>query len=313
MFDVTFTQLQTHHEFMRCLPLHKGAHVAELDSIPSVDMNATPCPPMPLEVVYNDLLAIRWVSFVLAILGASSNLFTLICIIRFRILRCKVTNVFIANLCACDILLAVTPSISAFMDDFDKGRSSRAEMVVASCAVAVLYQSLFIILLIGVDRAIAIADPVGYRLRMTHRRSAIILAVMWVGSTAAFLGLILPYQLKRPSMHHFFPANSYSFFILPLTVIVIVAIVVLYIGILVEFLRQRRKICLRFSGHFLPAFQRTRSLTRMTLIILLIFMSTWLPALVVTAKGPPGREAPDTLLHDTSPTFCSTPVLSPTA
>ncbi|ELT95119.1 hypothetical protein CAPTEDRAFT_203009 [Capitella teleta] len=219
------------------------------------------------------------------ILGSTSNVYTLVCIARFRHLRSKVTNILIGNMCVCGVLLAITGTVVLMNYTVNV---TLMDSVVGAASITTLYMSLLIILLIGVDRMIAVADPIGYKIRMTQKKAGLALVIMWVICTGFCMGVVTP-TLYETNMCRFFPETVYKSFVLPLTVIITTAVVAIYVGILVEFLRQRKRAKLQFSGQFLPAIRRSRYLTKMTLFILIVFLATWLPYMTVTLRGPPAE------------------------
>ncbi|ELT87316.1 hypothetical protein CAPTEDRAFT_189112 [Capitella teleta] len=226
-----------------------------------------------------------WITVVLGILGAISNIYTIACIARFRYLRCKVTNILIGNLCTSNVLLAVLPGITIYI--YNDGITLMFSFV-GAIGIAALYMSLLIILLIGVDRMIAVADPIGYKIRMTQKRTVKILAVLWLIMMVLCAGAITP-TMHESNGNFIFPQKVFKAFILPLNAMIILAVVFIYLGILVEFMRQGRRTRLQFSGQFLHGIRRSRYLTKMTFFILMIFLLTWIPSIIVMGQGSPAE------------------------
>ncbi|ELT95120.1 hypothetical protein CAPTEDRAFT_203010 [Capitella teleta] len=227
-------------------------------------------------------IVMKWISVFLGLIGAISNTYTIVCIARYRYLRSKVTNILIGNLCMCGVLLAVTPVISVFNWS---GKANISSGFIASVIVAALYMSLLIILLIGVDRMIAVADPIGYKIRMTQKKTGLALVIMWISCMAFSMGFMMS------TTNQTFLRNTTIYKVsLPLfTAVIVFAVIAIYVGILIEFTRRQKRAKLQFSGQFFPAIRRSRYLTKMTLFILIIFLATWLPTMIVTVRGPPAE------------------------
>ncbi|ELT95118.1 hypothetical protein CAPTEDRAFT_203008 [Capitella teleta] len=226
----------------------------------------------------------KWISVVFGIIGIVPNICTIICITRYRNLRNKVTNILIGNLCACGVLLSSMPLMGAFKTN------TLEESFGLAVSVAALYMSLLIILLIGVDRMIAVADPIGYKIRMTQKKAGLALVIMWISCFVFFMGSIIPTRYGS-NMYSVFPLNVHRFFILPASYLLIITVVVIYLGIIIEFRRQSKRTRLQFSGQFLPAIRRSRYLTKMTLFILITFLANWLPSAVVMSQDRPAEDS----------------------
>lgn len=232
----------------------------------------------------------------MAALSSTANLLTLICIIKFKNIREKVTNIFIGHLSACDLVLAISNSYFVFNLVVDISGDKWLELVIFTGANhALLFMSLIIVLSIGIDRAIAVTDPLHYKQRVTYKRANIFLAILWSATLSVLAAATIAKfgsakEDDNPCIQlsgAVIPKKVYLKVTLPITVIMLVSVIGTYSWILIAYIRQMKKNRSPLGQIVVPAVKRTGSLTRMTFCILIIFVITWLPSIVILAFDTP--------------------------
>ena len=177
------------------------------------------------ELQYGDVSKFDGAMFIaisaLAIIG---NVIVFICYARFRVLR-TVTNVFMISLSASDLLVAVISipfSFGVFVcglsPDYDNKRIY--SFIYLTCDMLPSILSIYSLMLVAVDRAIAISKPFSHGKYVTRKTAWISVAVTW-NFVAALMGFLF-----------IMTTEQYTLFIILMAYVVPVSIMILSYSIM---------------------------------------------------------------------------------
>ena len=167
------------------------------------------------------------------------NALTIIVFIKFPNLR-RTSNWFLVSLAVSDLLSGIMMVLH--VPDFN-ACDVIAEDLVTSLSHLTVMTSLVHLLLIAIDRYIAIAHPLHYDSRMTPKRAGILIASTWIIITVACCSPLFAYVTLDISQCK--TAASFIYYLLlelSLYIIIMITVTIIYANILLVVRRQQKKI-----------------------------------------------------------------------
>ncbi|ELT99188.1 hypothetical protein CAPTEDRAFT_196246 [Capitella teleta] len=224
-----------------------------------------------------------------SVLAVVMNSLTITAIVKGNLVQKSVSHLFIASLIFVDLLCGVsmlsTQCVSMVYAVF--GSSSVLVIVTWTNAVInamVFPGSLFISLVIGLDRAIATTHPLKYKSILTHQRGFTLLTVIaiFIFLTVVPAALLNVLTLDEiPVIMHptaIYPDGYTTFFTSPLIFSLLVANSLFYLKVLGAY----KRTLTRYSTNNRLT-MRSRKLTKTAMLTVLILIVCWLPLAVITA------------------------------
>lgn len=223
------------------------------------------------------LLPLTITDFILATLTICGNLLLLITIL-FDPLRClrTPTTYFIANLAFSDLLIGLLIGYGNAVDEYlqyaDEGEPRWIAIVINNGGGATLVSGIWTVIVLALDRYIAVTDPLHYRERVTTRRVVLYILLSWL------LAMVLPVPYLFagqfwPIVLLFF---SHTHFTIPVFLLLVV-----YFRIF-RSLSRRRLGLLRLTASISTmtlrhTLESEKKMTSTSLVILILFCASFLP------------------------------------
>lgn len=207
------------------------------------------------------------------------------------------TNNFVISLAMADLIVGVMmPLHSAFLVTPSLPYNKWACLVRITCLLTPCCASIFSLLLIAVDRHIAILDPLHYQTRMSSRKSKILILIVWI--YVVFLGvLVLFWNSWIPSEMPCIIANTLTTYYIYVFIsaqyfIVIFIIIVLYTQIFCAAKVQERRMSGRTNSnpqHIAEndnhsqnnTYANSRKATTTLMLVVGLFLLCWTPFVTV--------------------------------
>lgn len=223
---------------------------------------------------------------VIAILGPITTVANAIVIAAiwkdpFQQLRCSPSNIIIASMAACDVLVGLICSIllgfcyiSLSLDVLLPPYYTLITIVVTSSFIGI---SIMHILALSIDRVVSVSNPLLYKSRVTRKRVLITVVLIWI-FVLGLEPLLIPNYKIGP--------------ILTIVIVVFFGVVEITVSILCVFIivtvrKQTQKIRnnVGFNGDTRIFLERDRKTTKAILLILFVFLICFPPFLITFMIG----------------------------
>ncbi|XP_066926462.1 histamine H2 receptor-like [Clytia hemisphaerica] len=213
----------------------------------------------------------------IALIACIGNLLTIIVVILdpLKCLRSPFTS-FVVNLSIADALQGAiaVPFVVYHLLDHEKGLRLTSKTVHCLTCISLL-SVFFSTVIISVDRYIGITRPLKYRVHLSHGRCLKIASAIWVISIGSgFLITYRPYETISFMVYNYF--------------MLVTGIIVMFITfvLMYRFLKQNeRQFCEKLRSASITStssrYNAEKRVTIVLLIVLSIFMGTYIPALVM--------------------------------
>ena len=223
--------------------------------------------------------------FVLSFTIFFGNLLTVVAVRQSTKLRRAPTNTLIVSLAIADGLLgfSITPYTitNKILDDEQVRRVSVC--VVRAPNYALLSVLLYTLLMIAIDRFLAIVYPLSYRRTVTIPRARVLLVFVWlcnftvvITSTCYFGSRVSIEKIRSGALHDLFPNAAYVWAIQSVVFVPLAGNLILYCCIYVS-LRRRKPVG---NGEHRPS-KMTKVVTRMMSMVLGYLLLAFIPYFVL--------------------------------
>jgi adenosine receptor A2b len=163
--------------------------------------------------------------------------------------------------------------------------------------------SLYSLLLIAIDRFIAVIIPLTYRDRMTSSKAKLLIGCGWGCITITLITIYFYFgstadinSIKYGGILDIIPQLIYVTFVSSQGYIALGLIIFCYIAIFIALHRQSRKIQNVQNSNANNDHRRTLQVTKTMALVLVTLLVTWTPVLVISTFFDPSYQDDDTLL-----------------
>ena len=225
---------------------------------------------------------------ILLIVGG--NALTLVAVNRTKKLRVIPTNTFIVSLAVSDGLIGVfLPFIIGVNATGDELVWDISTCILRGPYFAMFDISLSTLLVIAVDRYVAVVHPLYYRRNMTLRIARLTSILIWIAEFLLLTSLTCYYgtrakvvMLRPEAAHDLFPKKISLGLLQAVVLIPIVGNIVLYCLIYIRLIRRRRSIWTVQEGQNAETLinqpsKKTKTFTKMMTLVLGYLILAWLP------------------------------------
>lgn len=227
---------------------------------------------------YKPTLALIYGIILLSVLSAIINPLTVCSMLVSGALKKTATNILIFSLCCSDFAMGFAMALSkirhviSLKNHMDSNSVAVLSWIAATLICIGYFSSLIIVLLIGVDRALATAMPAHHRNIMTIKRSMYMFFSLWlVIAVMVFSPLAIRLEQikntdKLPVLTYpteIFPMNFTMKFTTPFILSCLVGSTLLYGVVVIAFLRVQKRLHIKSSSKE----KRSQRMTKMILIV----------------------------------------------
>ncbi len=240
-----------------------------------------------VDVIYH---AFRSLFSIMAIIG---NGLTVLAVVHHASMRTLTSNIFILSLTVADLLGSIFYPLSLITDLYMEKMelTSWHKLCLVKEYFILLFScaSIFSVLLISIDRCLAVSQPLKYKVLIPYQRAWIISITAWA---YLFLGITLVFIFGNQtdslgykcSAAVIFPTTVYYALFIPHFAVVTMVTIVMYIVILIFIWQQHRKVQSFCSNQTQYAIKDkvSKSVTSSLMLIVGLYLVLYLPVVILS-------------------------------